>query len=75
MLQTKISESNPRNFAAALIAKERRVEEKLFISCKFLLSTSNLLERLFNVAGYTFTDFRQKLSPVNIEEQLFLKVN
>ena len=29
----------------------------------------------FSVAGFTFTDFRQKLSPVNLEEQLFLKVN
>ena len=44
-------------------------------SLKILLPTSNILERFFSSATYSSSDLRQKLLPMNLEMQLFLKVN
>ncbi len=46
-----------------------------YINCKFLVPTSNVLERFFSIAGYAFNEYRQSLSPLNLEMQLFLNVN
>ena len=39
------------------------------------LPTSNILERFFSSAGIASSDFRQRLNPTNLEEQLYLKTN
>ena len=65
---------------ASTILKKRRSELKGdtssgYLNTKFLLPTSNLVERFFSTAKMTFNDHRQSLLPVNLEEQLFLKIN
>ena len=65
---------------ASTILKKRRSELKGdtssgYLNIKFLLPTSNLVERFFSTAKMTFNDHRQSLLPVNLEEQLFLKIN
>ena len=71
-----ISEKNRIN----LLIKKRKLQlssQKVseYESLKFLLPTSNILERFFSSATYSFSDLRQKLLPMNLEMQLFLKVN
>ena len=46
-----------------------------YIETRFLLPTSNLLERFFSVSGLAYDDFRQNMTPMNLEMQLFLKTN
>ena len=46
-----------------------------YVDCRFLLPTSNILERFFSTVGYAFNDYRQSLLPMNLEMQLFLIVN
>ena len=63
-----------------LLIKKRRLQlssQKVseYESLKFLLPTSNILDRFFSSATYSFSDLRQKLLPMNLEMQLFLKVN
>ena len=73
------SQDSDSDFATLLIKKRRlqlssqKVSE--YESLKFLLPTSNILERFFSSATYSFSDLRQKLLPMNLEMQLFLKVN
>ena len=42
---------------------------------KFLEPTSNRIERFFSAAGYSLGDLRQSITPLHLEEQLFLKAN
>ena len=46
-----------------------------YIDLRFLLATSNVCERLFSKAGYSLTDRRRAISPVNFEYQLYLHCN
>ena len=46
-----------------------------YVETRFLLPTSNLLERFFSVSGLAYDDFRQNMTPMNLEMQLFLKTN
>jgi len=65
------------DFAASLL-KKRKVEKlnvKTYQDCRFLLPTSNIVERFFSEAGFAFSDLRQSILPLNLEMQLFLKVN
>ena len=67
------------SFAADLL-KRRKIEKATetqteYIDCKFILPTSNLLERFFSSATFTYSDLRQRLLPMNLESQLFLKMN
>ncbi len=41
----------------------------------FVVPTSNVLERFFSIAKYTFDDLRRSLLPKNLEMQLFLYIN
>ena len=45
------------------------------MNCQFLQPTSNLIERFFSMAGYTSSDYRQRITPEHLEEQLFQKAN
>ena len=42
---------------------------------RFLLPTSNMVERFFSLAGFTFSDYRQRLTPASFEMQFFRKLN
>ena len=71
------SQDSDSDFASLLI-KKRRLQlssQKMsqYESLKFLLPTSNILERFFSSATYSFSDLRQKLLPMNLEMQLFLR--
>ena len=61
------------------ILKKRKFENKnvssAYLDPKFLQPTSNLLERFFSTAGYAYNDYRKHLLPMNLERQLFLKLN
>ena len=46
-----------------------------YIETRFLLPTSNLVERFFSVSGLAYDDFRQNMTTMNLEMQLFLKTN
>ena len=66
---------------ASWIIKKRRQEcetkspDRMYIDTRFLLPTSNILERFFSTADITYSDIRQRLLPQNLEMQLFLKIN
>lgn len=64
----------------ALNALRKRKSAKItkidnYMDTRFILPTSNLVERLFSCVGLTFDDLRQNLSPVNLEMQIFLNCN
>jgi hypothetical protein len=42
---------------------------------RFLVPTSNVVEELFSVAGYSQNKRRMSMLPINFEAQLFLKTN
>ena len=73
-------EGKEESFAEAIL-KKRKLEKVckskpiLYKDTAFLVPTSNILERFFSAAKFAFNDHRQQLSPVNLEGQLFLKLN
>lgn len=48
---------------------------KKYSDTRFLLSSSNICERLFSKAGFALTDRRKGLNPVHLEAQVFLHLN
>lgn len=69
------SESEPVHDFAFSLLKKRKTTNSAYLDCRFILPTSNIVERFFSAAGNCFSDSRQKLLPLNLEMQLFLKVN
>ena len=66
------------DFAANLLKRrkrDQRVGKSAYQPLDFLLPTSNLIERFFSSATFTYFALRQKLLPMNAEMQVFLKVN
>ena len=61
--------------AGSILAKRRKKSKSSYMNCKFLLPTSNVVERFFSSAGFCLTDHRHRMTPVHYEEQLFLKFN
>ena len=63
------------------LLKKRKLEKLssqskcAFQDSRYLFATSNIMERFFCTAGYAFSDHRQGLTPMNLEMQLFLKIN
>ena len=69
-------DTKPDDFASVILKKRQKLcPVTKYVDCRFLLPTSNLLERFFSTAGYASSDLRQRLLPANLEEQLFLKIN
>lgn len=70
--------SGSDDFAGSVLRK-RKMEKQSNISkymdTRFVVPTSNAVERLFSMVGYAFSDMRQRLLPVNLEMQVFLKSN
>ena len=75
-LPTDTNSETSIDFAATLL-KKRKIEKagSQYMNVKFILPTSNLVERFFSSATYSFGDLRQSLLPMNLEMQLFLKIN
>ena len=71
------SETAGESFAHEII-KKRKVEKASenrngsYMKTKFLVPTSNKVERFFSLSVYTFNDYRQRLLPENLEMELFL---
>ena len=68
------------DFASSIIKKrkqecETKSPDRMYIDTRFLLPTSNNLERFFSTADITYSDIRQRVLPQNLEMQLFLKTN
>ena len=66
----------PFDFATEILRtrrSERRSDKNM--DCRFLVPTSNLMERLFSRAGYAYDDMRWKIQLIYLEEQLFLMSN
>jgi hypothetical protein len=65
--------------AAIRRLKKRKVdspnERTQHIDLRFFRPTTNVCERMFSTAGFTYSKTRQSLLPENLEMQLFLKVN
>ena len=45
---------------------QRLVSSVNFVDARFLVTTSNLFEHLFSVVGYTFSQRRKGLFPINL---------
>ena len=63
------------DFATEILQKRVKVQQSEFKDTRFVLPTSNVAERFFSQAGIAYNDLRKRLSPVNLEEQMFLKLN
>ena len=69
-----VAEENEDDFASAVLQKRRkRGRDSIYMNCQFLQPTSDLIERFFSMAGYTYSDYRQRITPEHLEEQLFPK--
>lgn len=77
-VETETAALSKPNFAADLL-KRRKMEKtnsnSAYMNCKFLRPTSNMVERFFSLAKFTYNDLRKKLLPYNLEMQLFLNLN
>ena len=62
------SESEPVHDFAISLLKKRKTTDSKYLDCRFILPTSNI-ERFFSTAGNCFSEFRQKLLPMNLEMQ------
>ena len=73
-LDDDASSSGPVVFRAA---KRRRLNtnEQLYHPVSWIPPTSNSVERFFSRCKQVFTDFRQRLTPLNLEMQLYLKMH
>ena len=73
-----VEEDNPDtcdDFASMILNKKKHTPSTKYADTRFILPTSNILERFFSSAGIASSDFRQRLNPTNLEEQLYLKTN
>ena len=75
-LMATVPDNDVDDFATICLEKRKKTgKSSLYISPNFILPTSDMVERFFSNAGFAFSDFRQVLLPINLEMQLFLKVN
>ena len=62
----------PDDFEFPILKKRAKMDCKSkYVNIKFLLGTSNIVERFFSTAGLSYTAYRQSLTPAHLEEQLF----
>jgi hypothetical protein len=58
-----------------MISKEEDGPKTKFVDLQFLLSISNVVERLFSLARLILTDERKNMSPIVFEAMLYLQKN
>ena len=81
--EVSVSTTQPKQSSCAMeiLLKRRKLDNPVlspaskFLSPKFILPTTNIVERLFSLAGVAFNEHRRSLLPANLEMQLFLKIN
>ena len=62
------TEENEDDFASAVLRKRRkRCGDSIYMNCQFLQPTSNLTERFFSMAGYSSSDYRQRITPEHLK--------
>ena len=59
-------------FCGSSFGKKKRKAGFSVSNLPWIPCTSNVAERLFSSVSYVLTDFRAKISPVNLESQIFL---
>lgn len=70
------SEQTKLSFAEQFLKNRKfSVEHSLYIDTRFVLPTTNLVERLFSKAGHSLSSRRESLSPGRFEMQMFTYVN
>ena len=74
----EIVDSDENDFIVKCLKKRRmeraaELKKAKYTDARFILSTSDLLERFFSSAGFAYGEHRQSLLPVNLEMQLVLK--
>ena len=52
-----------------------RKDSSVYLSTAFIPPTTVIVESLFSVAGWTWSDRRASTLPVHVEEQMFLHTN
>ena len=60
------------SFADLVLSQSKK---RNMVDLSWIPSTSNRVERLFSVVRNIYTDYRKRISPVNLESQMFLKLN
>ena len=63
------------SFEDQVLAKKRKKAGFCVSNLRWIPCTSNVAERLFSSLSYVLTHFRAKISPVNLESQIFLMFN
>jgi hypothetical protein len=76
---TDVEAVHPRAIASMeLKAKRRRLDTpppSTYLNMRFILPTSNIVERVFSKTKLVFTEQRQRLLPTTLEAIVFLAVN
>ena len=60
------------SFADLVLSQSKK---RNMVDLSWIPSTSNRVERLFSVVRNIYTDYRKRISLVNLESQMFLKLN
>ena len=65
------------SLAERTLKRRRKNTESInnYMYVRFVLPTSNVCERLFSTAGFSQSDRRGRVPPMNFEEQIFLHIN
>jgi hypothetical protein len=65
------------SFASSILAEagSRYKPKSKYLDLRFIPPGSCAVESLFSVAGHLFNDRRLNITPVHMEEQIFLKIN
>jgi hypothetical protein len=73
----EIQDSEPVDYVERAIKKHRIIgnTRSSYIDCRFLVATTNTVERLFSTSRSIMTYQRSKMSPIMFEAILFLKIN
>ena len=70
-----IETHDEENMVDEVLAKKSKKQKSGYMNCKFVLRSSNLVQRLFGLSENALNELRQSLTSENLEEQLFLEVN
>lgn len=63
------------SFALSILNQGSQVRKKMYMNVDFIPVGSVMVESLFSIVGHIFHDRRLSTSPVNVEEQVFLRMN
>ena len=70
VIPTETGFDEPANSVAEFMKRRKLTKaehDNGHIETRFLLPTSNLVEKFFSVSGLAYDDFRQNMTPMNLE--------